>query len=350
MSWDWHLGITGDATTRARLSPERQIEDLPKVEAAFARAMGDVGAVPADLSAAAATAIEAADLDADVLCQDAALDGMPVPGMVRQLKKVLNPALHPALHAGLTSQDVMDTALMLAVKDYLDCIEARLKGVIDRLDELSETAGAQPLMGRTRMQAALPITLDHRLQAWRAPLALQMDSLPALRRRVLVIQMGGPVGTAESFVAPVGPLRDAFADRLDLASALPWHTDRSRIMELGAWVTRVTGALAKIGHDVALMAQQGVDEINLASGGRSSAMAHKSNPVKAEILVALGRDTSVQLGALHLAQEHELERSGTAWALEWMVLPRIMEAGGGALLRAQDLLNDLSFPLQDTRL
>lgn len=121
-------------------------------------------------------------------------------------------------------------------------------------------------------------------------------------------------------------------------------------MELGAWVARLTGALSKIGHDVALMAQQGLDAVDLPEGGRSSAMTHKSNPVKAEILMALGRDTSVQLGALYLAQEHEQERSGSAWALEWMVLPRIMEAGGAALLRTQDLLNDLSFTSPKTSL
>ena len=344
MTWAWHLGVTGDADMHARLSPERQIEDFLLVEAAFARALGDVCAMAAEISAAAAAAIEAAELNSGRLCEDAAIDGMPVPGMVRQLKDMIDPELHPAVHAGLTSQDVMDTALMLAVKDCLERVEIRLQAVIDRLEAILGAVGEQSLMGRTRMQAALPITLSDRLRAWQAPLVSQMKSLPELRRRVCVIQMGGPVGTSESFGPRAAPLRDAFAARLELASVPAWHTDRTRIMELGAWLGRLTGALSKIGHDVALMAQQGLDEVDLGSGGRSSAMAHKSNPVKAEILMALGRDASVQLGALHLAQEHEQERSGTAWALEWMVLPRIMKAGGAALLRAQDLLNDLSFP------
>lgn len=350
MTWAWDLGVSGDATTRARLSPKRQIEDLLLVEAAFARALGDVGAVPAEMSATAATAIEAADLNSERLREDAAIDGMPVPGMVRQLKNHIDPKLHPAVHAGLTSQDVMDTALMLAVRDYLEILETRLQALIECLDEISDAVGSQPLMGRTRMQAALPIILDDRLKTWREPLVYQMTRLPELKRRVLAVQMGGPVGTSESFAKPVGPLRDAFAARLGLASVPAWHTDRTRIMELGAWLACLTGALSKVGHDVALMAQQGLDEVDLASGGRSSAMAHKSNPVKAEILMALGRDTSVQLGALHLAQEHEQERSGTAWALEWMVLPRIMQAGGAALLRAQELLNELSFPTPKTAL
>lgn len=350
MTWDWFVDVTGDAATRARLSPKRQIEDLLQVEAAFARALGDVGTVPADTSETAASAIEAAQLDKHLVLKDAAVDGLPVPGMVRQLKTMLDPTLHPALHAGLTSQDVMDTALMLAIKDYLECIETRLQAVIGRLDAVAGTVGGQALMGRTRMQAALMITLGDRMQAWRAPLVRQLDSLEELRCRALVVQMGGPVGTSESFDPPVAPLRDAFAARLGLASVPAWQTDRSRIMEFGAWVARLTGGLSKIGHDVALMAQQGLDEVDLAMGGRSSAMPHKSNPVKAEILMALGRDTSVQLGALYLSQEHEQERSGSAWALEWMVLPRIMEAGGAALLRARELLEDLSFPQPETNL
>ncbi|MEL7281257.1 MAG: lyase family protein [Pseudomonadota bacterium] len=344
MSWDWQIGVTGDAEIRARLAPDRQIADLLRVEAAFSRALGVVGVVPSELAAKAARAIEMAELDRERLVTDALRDGMPVPGLVRQLKEMMPTELHRALHQGLTSQDVMDTALMLAVSDCLSVLEARLHRIDGRLLTLSKDVGDQPLMARTRMQAALPVTLARRIDAWRAPLTGHLAVLDGLRQRVCVVQLGGPVGTSEGFGTAREPLCAALAAELGLAPAPVWHTDRSRIMELGAWLSRVSGSLGKMGHDIALMAQQGVNEVRLPAGGRSSAMEHKTNPVKAEVLVALGRDASVQLGALHLAMDHEQERSGAAWTLEWLVLPRLLEGAGAGLLQAEALLEDLEFP------
>lgn len=344
MTWDWQIGVTGDAETRARLSPERQITDILRVEAAFARALGTAGAVPAELATKTAGAIEQATLDHNCLVAEAATDGMPVPSVVRQLREMIDVELHPALHTGLTSQDVMDSALMLAVADCLGVFEARVQRLNARLAQLAQDVGGQPLMARTRMQAALPITLARRIDGWHGPLTGHLAALEALKPRVCVVQLGGPVGTAEGFGPSPDHVRTAFAAELGLAPAPVWHTDRSRIMELGAWLARVAGSLGKMGHDIALMAQQGVDEVTLLSGGGSSAMGHKTNPVKAEVLITLGRDASAQLGALHLAMDHEQERSGAAWTHEWLVLPRLLETAGAGLLRAEALLDDLSFP------
>ncbi|MEO0750699.1 MAG: lyase family protein [Pseudomonadota bacterium] len=346
---DWQSGVTGDATTRLRLSPARQIEDMLRVEAAFSRALGAVGLVGPDIAQAAAQQIEVVRLDADRLTREAAVDGMPVPGLVRQLKENLAPDLHPAVHTGLTSQDVMDTAFTMAAGDCLTEFEAGLTRFQDRLACLQRDVGDQRLMARTRMQAALPITLAHRINSWRTPVAGHLEALSPLKTRIVVIQMGGPVGTGEGFGTRASPLRAAFAAELGLAAVSVWHTDRTRIMELGAWLARVTGSLGKMGHDIALMAQQGVDEVALSSGGRSSAMAHKVNPVAAEVLIALGRDASAQLGALHLSMDHEQERSGAAWTLEWLVLPRLIEGAGAAISRASALLDDLTFPRSGAR-
>lgn len=344
MDWDWQSGVIGDAETRAMLSSEAQLRDMLRVEAAFSRALGDVGAVAPDIAEAAAKAIEGVEIDHERLVAQSAIDGMPVPDLVRQLKENVAVDLHLAIHAGLTSQDVMDTALMLAMGRCLDLFGARLRQVEAQLSSLIERHGDLPLMGRTRMQAALSVTLGHRLEAWRAPIQNHFAVLHALKERVLVVQLGGPVGTGESFDTAVEPLRMAFAAQLGLGSAPVWHTDRTRIMELGAWLARVAGSLGKMGQDVTLMAQQGLDELQITSGGSSSAMAHKVNPVQAEVLVALGRDASAQLGALHLAMEHEQERSGAAWSLEWLTLPRLLEGTGAGLARAGDLIDTLAFP------
>ncbi len=342
--WDWQVGVTGDMVTRQRLSPGAQLKDMIAVEAAYARALGQTGAVAPDLAEVTALAIEAAPIDTLRLSEEAAVDGMPVPPLIRQLRAGLPGHLHPALHSGMTSQDVMDTALSLALRDLLDVFEARLTSLCTRLEGIIEAHGAQALQGRTRMQLALPITLGHRVEGWFAPLRDHLDAMDGVRARSCVMQLGGPVGTGQSFPAPRPELEGVMAQALGLSTAgRAWHTDRTRIAELGSWLARLSGSLGKMGHDIALMAQQGVEDVRLRKGGASSAMAHKSNPVKAETLMALARFSSVQLGGLHLSLDHEQERSGAAWTLEWLILPALLEATGAGLLRADALLDDLIF-------
>jgi 3-carboxy-cis,cis-muconate cycloisomerase len=130
---------------------------------------------------------------------------------------------------------------------------------------------------------------------------------------------------------------------LGLGDAPPWHSQRDRIAELAACLSLLSGSLGKFGQDIALMAQNEIGEVRLARGGGSSAMAHKSNPVAAEVLVALARFNAGLLGTLHQALVHENERSGAAWTLEWMVLPQMVVAAGAGLNRARALVGGMSF-------
>lgn len=338
----WLAAVAGDDEVSARLGEARQIEDMLRVEAAHARALGAVGQVPKDVAEAAAGAIAAARIDTGRLAREAAADGVPVPSLSRQLHEAVPDMLHGAVHGGLTSQDVMDTALVLALKDILELFEARLGRVEAALDGLNDRFGKAPLMARTRMQAALPVTVGDRVALWRRPHSAHRERLAGLRPRLLALQLGGPVGTRGSFGGQGGAIARAMADELGLAEpGASWHTDRSTLAELGGWLSMVTGSLGKMGHDIALMAQQGVDAARLGRGGSSSAMAHKVNPVAAELLVTLARFNSVQLPGLHLALDHEQERSGAAWTLEWLILPPMLVATGAALNRASGLLAGL---------
>jgi 3-carboxy-cis,cis-muconate cycloisomerase len=130
---------------------------------------------------------------------------------------------------------------------------------------------------------------------------------------------------------------------LGLGSAPPWHSQRDRIGELAAFLSLLSGTLGKFGQDIALMAQNEVGEVRLAAGGGSSAMAHKSNPVGAEVLVALARFNAGLLGTLHQALVHENERSGAAWTLEWLVLPRMAVTTAAGLSKALALSGGVSF-------
>ena len=246
-----------------------------------------------------------------------------------------------AIHTGATSQDVLDTALALTLRTVSDILTVRLKALDRSFAQLARDNGDAPLMGRTRMQAALPITVADRVQNWRQPLEAHIVALDALRPRVQRLQLGGAVGTRHGFGDDGDRIATHMADALGLASGPVWHTDRTAVAEYAGRLSLVTGTLGKFGQDIALMAQQGIDEVSLAGGGGSSAMPHKSNPVLAELLVTLARFNATQITGLHQALIHEQERSGAAWMLEWMILPQMTVPTARALSAAQDLVSSI---------
>jgi 3-carboxy-cis,cis-muconate cycloisomerase len=169
-----------------------------------------------------------------------------------------------------------------------------------------------------------------------------LDGLETVRCENLILSLAGAAGTAEKFGGDADAVRQSMADALGLAvPAYVPHAARGRIADLGGWLSRVNGALGKIGQDIALMAQNEIAEIALSGGGASSAMPHKQNPVRAEVLVTLARFNATQVSALHQSLVHEQERSGAAWTLEWLVLPQMLNATGVALKHAANLLSGI---------
>ncbi len=336
----WMSGLFGDAELAAHLGPPAQLRAMLSVECAFSHALGQAGVVPGDIAQRASDAMAQVRIDEADLRDGAGRDGLVVPALVAQLRAGVAEELRGAVHSGLTSQDVIDTALVLNLRPILGLLQTRLVSLSRALERLADLHGAASLMGRTRMQAALPITVRDRIELWMLPLAGHLARLEELQPRLMQLHFGGPVGTRQGFGDKGDAVAAAMAQALQLASAgKPGHAMRAVWAELAGWLSLVSGSLGKMGQDVALMAQQGVDEITLAQGGGSSAMAHKSNPVLAELLVTLARFNAVQLGAMHQALVHEQERSGAAWALEWMILPQMLQATGRALTAGRELVD-----------
>ncbi|KPP89340.1 MAG: 3-carboxy-cis,cis-muconate cycloisomerase PcaB [Rhodobacteraceae bacterium HLUCCA08] len=329
--------LFADPEIAALFSTEASLAGFCDYQAALTAALAETGQVNADLARLALAAIDGFRPDPEGLEAVIRRDGVPVPGLLAQLRAQAGDGA-VALHRGATSQDVIDTTLALSLRALFDALSGRLRGLIDRLNALVREYGDASLMGRTRMQAALPVTARHRIAQWRAPLSHALDGLAALRGRVERVHYAGPVGLQDAPQAHAVIAHMARA--LDLSPAPPGsHTDRAWIAETGGWLSLVTGALGKIGQDLALMAQQGLDAVRFeGGGGRSSAMPHKHNPVEAEILVALARFNATALGGLHQALVHEQERSGAAWALEWMLLPQMAECAGAATGHADRIL------------
>jgi 3-carboxy-cis,cis-muconate cycloisomerase len=313
-----------------------------KFELALAEAEAASGLIPSE---AAAQIVErgATFSPGIVALQHAALkDGVVVPEFVRELREHVGDEAGKYVHFGATSQDVIDTALALKLQSALALFETRLSGVVETLDGLIAHYGPNGIMGRTRMQAAIPITVADRLNVWRGLAARAIEGLYDVRTQNLVVSLAGAAGTAEKFGGDIEAVRGHLAGLLDLAvPAYVPHAARDRIAMLGNWLSLVTGALGKIGQDIALMAQNEIAEIALSGGGASSAMAHKQNPVRAEVLVTLARFNAVQVSGLHQALVHEQERSGAAWTLEWLILPQMLNATGVALLHTHALLGSV---------
>ena len=322
------------------LSAEADLKAMLQVELALARSCGLSGLIPADSASAIERATASFRPDMAKLAEDTRRDGIVVAGLVNQLRAHVGEPHGRHVHFGATSQDIIDTALSLRLKYVFDFFDARLANLIDTLRALESRFGSNRLMGRTRMQAAIPITAGDRLAVWRGLVERSRAAFRDVWHRNLILSLAGPAGTADKWGDKIGDIRLAMARQLHLAvpDYVP-HAARDRITILGSWLSEATGALGKIGQDVALMAQNEIGEIELSGAGSSSAMAHKQNPVLAEVLVTLARFNAVQVSGLHLALIHEQERSGAAWTLEWMILPQMLNATGTALIHAQAMLD-----------
>ncbi len=329
----WLSGLFGDDEAASLWSVETQIDRMLAFEAAWTRALGAVGKVDAQAADRTAAAILGFKPDIDDLAQGTAQDGVPVPALVRQIRGFAE--LPTMVHTGATSQDVMDTALALTLRDVSALVANRLEHLEAGLVRLDAAVGSCQMTGRTRMQAALPIRVSDRIRTWRLPLMDHGTRLLQVRPRVEIVQIGGAVGDGAAMGSDGEAITASVAATLGLAvPPASWHARRDGVADYAGCLSLISGTLGKMGQDICLMAQQGVDEIRLSGGGGSSAMPHKKNPVLAELLVTLARFNAVQLAGMHTALIHEQERSGAAWALEWMILPQMAMAASRGLAAA----------------
>lgn len=331
----WLSGLFGDPAMANILSANNQMAHMLAFEAAWSRACGRVGLFDLVKAEEAALAIEDAKIDLNDIAVGMGQDGVPVPRLVAQLRTITG---SEAIHIGATSQDVVDTALVMTLRDVSDLISQRLVDVINSLETLDRRFGNKTLMARTRMQAAVEITVHDRIRTWREPLQSHIDRLTALRPKMEKVQIGGAVGNRSALGDHAEVVVADVAEMLNLTTSDgAWHSARDSITEYASFLSLVTGSTGKIGQDIALMAQQDIGEIVLSGGGKSSAMPHKKNPVLAELLVTLARFNATQVSAMHHTMIHEQERSGAAWSLEWMVLPQMAMATGRSLSIAAEL-------------
>jgi 3-carboxy-cis,cis-muconate cycloisomerase len=337
-------GLLGDGQIASFFSIEAELKAMLGFEAALAAAEAEKGVIPEAAAKAIAKAIQSFRPDIERLRHATARDGVVVPELVRQLRAEVGEAHAGHVHFGATSQDVIDTGFALRIDKALGLLQDRIDAMVARLGELDGRDGAIPVMAHTRMQAAIEVPASRKISSWREPLLRHRARLSAVREGIGVLTFGGAAGTLDRLGSAGDKVAAAMARRLGLGLVpRARHSERDGQAELAGWLSLVTGSLGKMGADIALAAQSEVGEIRLKSGGGSSAMPHKVNPVGAEVLVTLARFNATHVSGMHQALVHENERSGTAWTLEWMLLPQMAAATAASLKTATDIVGNIAF-------
>jgi 3-carboxy-cis,cis-muconate cycloisomerase len=340
-----------DALSRRGPVPElvgdaAYLEAMLDTEAALALAEARAGLIPGGAAEAIIAACQErsrfgiAELGAEV-----AGPGNPVEPLVRRLRAVVGAAAAEHVHAGATSQDIFDTATMLVARRALTAIQGDVDAAGDAAARLAAEHRRTVMAGRTLLQQALPTTFGAKAAGWLSGLDDAADLLATVRRHRLAVQLGGGAGTLAG-LGPHGPdVIKRLAEELGLAApALPWHTNRSRIAELGAALGVAAAALAKPARDVTLLAQTEIAEVRegVPGRGRSSAMSHKHNPVAAVATLAnTARAPGLVATVLTAAAGHEHERAAGAWHAEWQPLRELFVAAGSAAAWLADCLGHL---------
>lgn len=323
----------------AIFAPASHVQHLLDFEAALAHAEAQAGLIPAQAAQAIARCCHAELFDVAALYQEAALAGTPVIPLVRMLTAQVEESARGFVHWGATSQDAIDTALMLQMDAGLARLAAGTEAICASCAQLAELHRQTLMVGRTLMQQALPITFGLKAAHWLSQVARQTRALHNHRQQTLAAQVGGAAGTLAALGSHGPQVAQLLAQELHLPLPdLPWHTERDRVAEIAATLGIVAGAMARIAGDIILLSQTEVGEVTEASTpgkGGSSAMPNKRNPVDSINAIAAARLALGVVPVLFSALPQEHERAAGAWQAEWTAIPALFTYTASAVERVQ---------------
>lgn len=329
-------------TTGERLTSDRSVvAAMVRAEASLVRALVRAGVAPVSAEPAAA-AIADAEVDVRDLAERAVEGGNPVIPLVKVLRAAAAEESAGWVHYGATSQDILDTALMLVAGDVVRRIEAGLTRLAATLARMADEHRSLPMVARTLTQQAMPTTLGMRIAGW---LAGVHDAVRSVRSCVpLPVSLGGAVGTNAAYGEHGPAVVEAFAAELDLAAPVsPWHTRRTPVIDLAGALTLAGESCGKIAADVLVTAQTEIGEVREGTGGASSVMAHKANPTQSMLVVAAARELPPLASIVSAAGAPEQERPAGAWHSEWQPLRTMLRLSAGAAERTAGLVEGLRF-------
>ena len=316
-------------------SLEAHVRGMLAFEAALALAEARAGIIPQDAANIIAGSCRVELFDVAALYREAEIAGSPAIPLVRMLTLQVEGDAKKFVHWGATSQDAIDTAMMLQMRDGIDLLVDGLLGVCEECEKLAEQHRYTLMAGRTLLQQAVPITFGLKAARWLSLAVRQVSALRERRERSLAVQLGGAAGTLASLGDKGIQVVDFLKDELGLpAPDLPWHSERDRIGEIAGTLGVVAGAMAKIANDVALLAQTEIGEASegaMPGKGGSSTMPQKHNPVDAAFAIASARLANGEVSVILSAMVQEHERAVGGWQAEWLALPNLFRYTSGAV-------------------
>jgi 3-carboxy-cis,cis-muconate cycloisomerase len=336
--------LYGSDAMRTVFDERAYFQRMLDVEAALARVQARLGIIPADAAEAITRAARVENLDTAELAASARNVGYPVVGMVAGLSRAAGSA-GGWTHWGATTQDIMDTATVLQMRDGLALVRGELLAMVTALAKQADAHRRTVMAGRTHLQQALPTTLGLKCAVWAQPLIGHVQRLDALRPRVELVSFAGAAGTLASLGEHGIAVMDGLAAELGLAApAAPWHVSRDGFAEAVGLLGLICGSLAKLATDIILLAQTEVAEVAepyVAGRGSSSTMPQKRNPIASEYILAAARTVHalvpVMLGAM--AADHE--RATGPWQAELLALPQAFVLTHGALCHARAIADGM---------
>ena len=329
----------------AIFSSAAHVSAMLTFEAALAQAEGHMGVIPREVAPIIAAQCRVELFDIAALYAEAVTAGTLAIPLVRMLTAKVEGDAKKYVHWGATSQDTIDTALMLQMRDGLNLLITGLHDIGSSCATLAEQHRHTPMVGRTLLQQALPITFGLKAARWLALVARQIQALHTRREWSLAVQLGGAAGTLASLGNKGLSVIAQLASELKLpVPEMPWHTERDRVAEIATTLGVVSGAMAKIAEDVVLLAQTEVAEVSegKAEGkGGSSAMPQKHNPVDAMRAIAASRLAIGEVPVILSAMMQEHERAVGGWQAEWTALPDLFRFTSGAVEGVREALAGL---------
>ncbi|MCU0886533.1 MAG: 3-carboxy-cis,cis-muconate cycloisomerase [Rubritepida sp.] len=337
--------LYGTDAMRAVMGERAFLQRMLDVEAALARAEAGLGIVPAEAAAAIGAAADVTRLDLAALAVATRNTGYPVVGLVAQLSALAGAEAGRWTHWGATTQDVMDTAVVLQLREALALIRRDLRATNSALAHLARTHRGTVMAGRTHLQHALPTTFGCKVAVWLSPLVTMVERLDQLEPRALRLQFGGAAGTLASLGGQGLAVQAALAEELSLPCPdIPWHAARDGFAEVVAFCGLLTGALSKLATDVMLLMQTEVAEVNephAPGRGGSSTMPQKRNPIACEYILAQARGVHALVPQMMAAMAQDQERGTGPWQAEPLAIGQALLLTHGALAQALFLAEGL---------
>jgi len=345
--------LYGTDEIRAVFSDHAHLQFMLDVEAALARAESQLGLVPAPVADAIARAARVENLRFDYIADSTRRVGYPVVALVKELSRIAGDEAARYIHLGATSQDILDTALVLQLRAAFAIVRRDLIAIARALAERAAKFRDTPIAGRTHLQHAVPTTFGLKCAGWASPLVTHVERLDQAASRILVVQFGGAAGTLAALGANGAAVVEALAHELGLGvSELPWHAQRDGFAEAAALFGSICGSLSKFALDVSLMMQTEVGEISEPhSDGRggSSTMPQKRNPIASEYILAATRTVHALVPVMLGAMVADHERATGPWQSESLALPQCVALTAGALAHARSIAEGMTIDTERMR-